>query len=689
MNTYREVKKWYDRLCCSTRKEVFIDTETTGLRARAGDMPFMIACGTYAGDTICIEFPVDPLTRRVTYRRHAESLTIIRDVCEDAYFTKIGHNFGFDMGMLETHCDIHMQGRVEDTMIFAHVVNNIEPTYKLKALAATYCGVSIDDEKDLKMQVMRCRRVAKMQGWTRAADVEADYWLPHHLDPDNKLCETYCRLDVQRTALLWRLYTLHCDTRTRTAYEFELDVWAVVRKMERRGVAVKMDRLNRLIAENTQAREQALTYIRKQASDVNLDSPKQLSHFIFKVLKLPVQDRTPAGALSVNKSFLKKYYGKHDFITQLVIYRSAEKALQFYHNYKKLCVYEHDEYFLYPHFKQVEARTHRFSCTDPNLQNVADPESGRQLLPIQGREVFGPREGYVWLFADYKQIEIVIYAIISRDTSMIDAIQHGKDVHSINAQRIWGGLDNDSGVTLLVDDLEWYERTASSDRVHTMRARLGWNTGRDPRAAAREYLNDWFAGDILAAEAALGKDTARKRGKNMIFNKIYGGGLGPIMQYVRCDRNTAHSIATAFNRGVPSVQRCMRETEQVYIRQGYLLTEYGRKLYVESDRLYKGVNYRVQGTAAELLKRAMIRVDNLLSNLKIDAHIVLTIHDELIIEINTKEMTPWLPHRIQKTMEHHGGVLPLPTHIDLALTETVWSEKRKLTPPQQKNLRPS
>jgi len=171
---------------------VSCDTETTGLNMFNGDLPFAFSFTTDKG-SYYYRFEVDPMTREVRYAEDNKQYLYIKKFYEDPTTTKVFHNASFDVKMLKV-IGIEVKGRIDDTMIMAHVMDNSRMTYALKPLCKALLDFDDDDEKELQQSTISGRRQGKKLGWKISLEVKADYWLA-----DKYICERYARFDTDRT----------------------------------------------------------------------------------------------------------------------------------------------------------------------------------------------------------------------------------------------------------------------------------------------------------------------------------------------------------------------------------------------------------------------------------------------------------------------------------------------------------
>lgn len=664
------------------------DTETTGLRPYHGDAPFAVSFCDAKGGTVYAQWEVDPKTRRSVMPK--ETREAVRAVLENDSIAKVGHNLAFDVRMMELGCDIRVRGRLHDTMFAAHVANTAEPTFALKPLSVKYLGVSREDQDRLKALVVRLRRVAKQKGWKLGEAVEEDYWMPAQLMPGNDLCEVYCVMDAERTMLLWLMYMdmFKRDALLRRAYAEEMSLWHVTYDMEKVGIRVDPAECRREIEVHRARLKEKEEELAVLAPGVNVNSPTQLAEWVYGPMQLPVAHRTAKGRPSVGRGVFEDWMGKgYPFIDALVKKRASEKAINFHERYLRFAVQDRKlgGWTIHPEFQQVGPVTGRFSCRNPNLQNTADAVKTRSIEPIQCRTPFGPRPGYRWYHFDYSQIEVIIFADFAQEETMLKAWHAREDLHTACANKAWGGVGNARGYAALAWALEWGSRVASMPEVERARRELGWKLGttRDAMKVAAHVLDERFGGDIVKAEKWLGKKNSRAKAKLMLFTKIYGGGKRAIMNTLRCTEAEAIEFLADYDAAMPRIKQYIWERSNQARRDGYIVTRYGRKIMVDPDRAYRAVNYEVQGTAAGLLKRAMRRVALeylpwVRKECGVDARMVLSVHDEIVLEVKVEHAYRWFLRGVKQLMEDHGGRFGVPFVVEVERTDVNWAVKKEV-----------
>lgn len=671
-------------------KVLSIDTETTGIVPWKGDQPFAISFFNIDGEALYFEWDVCPFTRTVF--PDPLELELCAEILGNKKIRKIFFNAKFDVRMMEEGHGIKTVFPIDDAMFMAHVFNSAE-SHALKPLSEKYLGYSRDDLQDLKRATIRCRRQAKKLGWLRHEDVEADYWMDHLLNPENKLCQVYCINDTERTMLLEMFYKEALeDLDLIHVYEREMELWPVTYEMESRGIGTDLDIVDREIISHRKAVEYWRHIVEHVAwPEFDIESPQQCGKVIYNILGLPIKRRTspskrfPNGQPQVNVDALYEYVG-HPVVKALFKYRASSKALSnFFLKYRQFIRRDTivDGWVLHPDFNQVGPATGRYSCRRPNFQNIADALTTRSPEPIQAREPFGPREGYDWYHFDWSGQEPRIFAHVSQEQVLLDAIKAGLDIHSFTANKAWGGEDNPKALDAAIHSLE-LDGTGTGQNSDVTQLwqqydikKLSGLDDDDKILIAADWLGkfDW---DIEQAEASIHKKTCRARAKMIFFAKIFGGGAGAIMDLLKCDYLAALQFLEDYANLYPRIDEYIAELSHEARVNGYITNVFGRRLVVSRDKPYIAVNYMVQGSAADMIKIAMPRVDNYLKEIELNIHQVMTVHDEVVYETWKKHAFQSVLLEIKRIMEDYRDVFSIDMPVEVEKCVKRWNEKTKI-----------
>ena len=399
----------------------------------------------------------------------------------------------------------------------------------------------------------------------------------------------------------------------------ELPVAAVLARMEWQGIKPDTELLQRLNEDMSQRIAKLEQLAEEQAGvKVNLKSTKQLGELLFETLGLPVIKKTKTG-YSTDVSVLEQLEGQHPLIATILEYRKLTKLQSTYLEGLKPLVNPRTGR-VHTHFQQTVAVTGRLSSTDPNLQNIPTrTEEGRQI-----RTIFVPGEGYDYLMScDYSQVELRILACIAKDELLMEAFREGQDVHARTASEVMG---------------------------------------------------------IPLAEIT---KEQRSKAKAVNFGIVYGiSDFGLAKQLDISRKEAAEYIKNYFVR-YPGVKKYMEDSIAKARAQGYVATLMGRRRYLpdinhsnfnlRSFAERTAINTPIQGTAADVMKRAMLLVQRELENSGLKSRILLQVHDELVLEVTEaeREATAQL---VQKAMEQ-AVVMEIPLVAEVAYGRN-WAEAK-------------
>ena len=366
--------------------------------------------------------------------------------------------------------------------------------------------------------------------------------------------------------------------------EIELPLIPVLARMELAGVVAdekKLDALSRDMAGKL-ARLEDLA--KEQAGDpgFNPNSPKQLGVVLFEKLGLPVVKKTKTG-YSTDVKVLEELRGKHPLVDTILQYRVLAKLQSTYLEGLKPLI-NRTTGRIHTHFQQTVTVTGRLSSTDPNLQNIPTrTETGREI-----RALFIPGKGYDWLLScDYSQIELRILAHVSQDSLMLESFRENQDVHARTASEVFG-------VPL----------------------------------------------DLVSHEM-------RGRAKAVNFGIVYGISDFGLAVQLGCSRKEAGEFIDNYLSRYKGVKEYMERMKTLARSQGYVMTLLGRRRYLPdiNNRNFNlrsfaertAINTPIQGTAADIMKLAMLRVDAALRKSGLSSRVLLQVHDELVLEVKEAE----------------------------------------------------
>ena len=414
----------------------------------------------------------------------------------------------------------------------------------------------------------------------------------------------------------------------------------------------------------------------KQAPGLNFQSPKQMAELLFGKFGLTATRFTDSGAPSTDIKTMRGL--THPFCKKLVKLRNREKALSFVKLYDRMSVTDEEfgQTIIHTSFQQMGPGTGRYACRRPNLQNVANTYGTHAEDPIRLRHLFKPRPGYTWYLYDYSQLEIRVFAEVAGEKFMLDAIDAGRDIHTEVTNKVWGGKGNEVAIRNAVHILGLDGLGVPNPKVEAAVKKFRFK-GASNEAIAEKWLAS-FNYKIVAAELSVDKKHTRSTAKMLGFLRIFGGGVKAAAELIGCTEDVARPFHEDYSRAFPQVDRYIDRLSRQAEKDGFIVNLYGRKLRVDPDASYRAVNYMVQGSAADLLKVGMLKVFNYIKEIKLDAHQVMTIHDEQVIEVNRKHAYPWFLRKIKRLMEETDGHLKVPIEVTMERRPINWLDKPKV-----------
>ena len=404
----------------------------------------------------------------------------------------------------------------------------------------------------------------------------------------------------------------------KSVYEdIELPLLNVLINIERNGVKIDVA----MLQQQSKQLAERLKELEQQAYDeagetFNLASPKQLSAILFEKLKIPTKKKTKTGQYSTAEDVLQELAIDNALPRILLEHRSVSKLKSTYTDKLPLQVNEKTGR-VHTSYNQTVAATGRLSSTDPNLQNIpVRSEEGRRI-----RQAFIAPKGYKMLAADYSQVELRIMAHLSEDKNLLKAFADGIDVHRATAAEVFA---------VALDEVEPDQRRAA---------------------------------------------------KAINFGLIYGMSAFGLAKQLNIGRYEAQDYIDVYFARYPGVKVYMEKTRELAHDRGYVETVFGRRLYLPEINSRNGqrrqyaertaINAPMQGTAADIIKRAMIAVDRVLATSKLDAKVVMQVHDELVVEVLEKDVEAVAD--LLRTEMEQAATLKVPLVVDIGIGDN-WDE---------------
>ena len=416
--------------------------------------------------------------------------------------------------------------------------------------------------------------------------------------------EVVIKLNSVLTSKLKKIPSLEKIYRT-----IEIPLIPVLSRIERNGVMINAE----MLAKQTKNLKNCMREIEIEAHSLakesfNISSPKQIQFVLYDKLNLPILAKTPKGQPSTAESVLQDLSEKYELPKLILEYRSMSKLCSTYTE-KLPQMINQKTGRVHTSYHQAVTATGRLSSSDPNLQNIPiRTEEGRKI-----RQAFIAPKDHVIVAADYSQIELRIMAHLSKDKGLLNAFDQGLDIHKTTAAEVFAVAIN--------------------------------SVTKDQRRAA----------------------------KAINFGLIYGMSAFGLAKQLGIDRNEAKEYVDLYFNRYPGVKKFMDLTRDNAKQNGFVETVYGRRLYLPeinarnaARRQYAertAINAPMQGTAADIIKHAMIDIDIWISKTNFNAKMLMQVHDELVFEVHSKKLKGFIEEIKNRMTKNNDLIVPLEIDI--------------------------
>jgi DNA polymerase I len=508
---------------------------------------------------------------------------------------------------------------------------------KFNAVMFAQAGVTISNHDDAQLMSYALDAGRNAHG----LDALAETWLGHAMISHGEVtgsgkgklsfdqvaidrATAYSAEDADVILRLWRVLKprLVAERMTAVYATLERPLISVLARMERRGISIDRQVLSRLSGEFAQTAARVEAEIQEIAGEpINVGSPKQIGDILFGKMAIPGGSKTKTGAWSTSAQILDELAEQgHEFPKKILEWRQVSKLKSTYTD--ALPTYVHPQtHRVHTTYALAATTTGRLSSNEPNLQNIpVRTEDGRKI-----RRAFIASPGHKLVSADYSQIELRLLAEIADIPVLKQAFRDGLDIHAMTASEMFGVPIKD------------------------------------------------MPGEV------------RRRAKAINFGIIYGISAFGLANQLGIAREEASAYIKKYFERFPGIRAYMDATRDFCRAHGYVETLFGRKCHypdikasnasIRSFNERAAINARLQGTAADIIRRAMIRMEDALAEKKLSAQMLLQVHDELIFEVPDDEVTATLPV-VQHTMQDApfpAVLLSLPLQVD-ARAANNWDE---------------
>jgi DNA polymerase I len=508
---------------------------------------------------------------------------------------------------------------------------------KFAAVMLAQAGITIRNTDDVQLMSYALDAGRNSHG----LESLAERWLGHTVLTDNEIIGsgknklTFDQVAIDRATAtsaedadvilrLWRVLKPRLAAeRMMTVYEtLERPLVSVLARMERRGISIDRQVLSRLSGDFAQTAARVEAELQELAGEpINVGSPKQIGDILFGKMGLPGGTKTKTGAWSTSAQILDELAEQgYDFPKKILEWRQVSKLKSTYTD--ALPTYVHPQtHRVHTTYALAATTTGRLSSNEPNLQNIpVRTEDGRKI-----RRAFIATPGHKLVSADYSQIELRLLAEIADVPMLRQAFRDGLDIHAMTASEMFG---------VPIKDMP---------------------------------------------------SEVRRRAKAINFGIIYGISAFGLANQLGIAREEASAYIKKYFERFPGIRAYMDETREFCRKNGYVTTLFDRKCYypeirasnasIRSFNERAAINARLQGSAADIIRRAMIRMEDALAEKKLSAQMLLQVHDELIFEVPDDEVAATLPvvQRVMQDAPFPAVILSLPLQVD-ARAANNWDE---------------
>ena len=589
---------------------VAFDFETKGLNVWKGEAePFLLGLEDEQGNV---------LKARKGTREWGRALEIMKSPVD-----KVGWNIKFDLSVAKKE-GIEVGGRAHDAMLMCYMNDEYERDLRLKGVGLRHFGREAQEEQFVKSFLSALRRKRKAAAIANGTK----YIEPNYSDIPKEKMDTYLEEDLDLTMMAAWKFGHARDGGQRRVYDIESELIPNVVEMEARGVGVDVAYCKKVSAEMGPR----LSKLEKKMYELagvkfNVNSRIQLDS-IMRSMGLDTgvesaEDQKGRRIMKTGVNHMRVLKG-NDFIDTLMEWRCLHKLDgTYFQSLPELAV----DGIVHPSFwpfgqEKGGIKTGRFSCSEPNLQNIpaGQRSDNMELLKDKGlvRRALVPRPGYAFVLGDYAQIEFIIFGCHAGDPKLLEELRKGTDFHLATAYLLFGK-------------------------------------------------------DCMDGKTDQQKTRIRFQAKELNFSFMYGMGVDKMALRTGFSIQQARELKARYFNMIPAARDFLLRSQAELLRDQFVQDQFGRRYHVPQEKCYKAANALCQGPAALVMKRGINRVFQQLKGM--DAHPVLTIHDELFLEVKKSQVYDAV-HALIEGMEDTEN-FQIPIRVDAAVAEGSWANKKK------------
>lgn len=573
-----------------TEKEICIDTETTSVKPLQAEL-VGIGFAVKPGEAWYIPFNGLLLPQKI--------VSALKPLLENPAIGFYGHNIKYDLHVLEHH-GLQIKNVCFDTMLASYILNAHERQHNLDQLTLEYFD-------KVKIPITDLIGKGKTQVTMKSVSIST--------------VTEYCCEDVDYTCRLKEVLQKQLKERGLESifYTLELPLLTILFQMEETGIYIDLDILYRngkVVAEKIHTIQENIFHLAGET--FNMNSTESLARVLTEKFGIKLTKKTPkTGKFALDAEVLDSIRDQHPIVETILHYRTLEKLRSTYFDALEKEI-DPRTHRIHTTYNQFVAATGRLSSTDPNLQNIPiRSEEGKNI-----REAFRPqKEGWLFLGADYSQIELRLLAHLSEDPHLIDAFIHGQDIHARTAASIY-------------------------------------------QIAVEEVTKE-----------------QRQYAKAVNFGVIYGQQAFGLARELKISNKEAQSFIDMYFKLYSRVKEFLEECKEQARKTGRAVTFTGRERLIpeinNSNKMIRSaaerlaVNTPLQGAQADLIKKAMLDMDQIIKEKQLQSKMILQVHDELVFEVPEGKIS-LMKTLVKETMESVMK-LKVPVIVDIAVGKN-WKE---------------
>ena len=572
---------------------------------------------------------------------------VLRAFFKDTSIEKIAHNLKFELHFtLRSYGITIPDGTIfHDTMIMSQIADNLEKSHRLEDLTALY-----HPDKKLKRHWAETDRKVRFQAAARGKRYDR---------VDRELMHEYQINDGFRTMLLFQLFKPIIEPYWEN-YRYEVETVIATQIMEDFGLYPHKENIKEMKHWLTTEIDETFDKLFPLMNGFeNFNSDKVLRKYLYEIKGYQITFWTDTGEPGTDKEVFFKLLDEHpedkNDLNNILKYRSYIKGLSMVEGYHESI---HPTTGLIHHnINTNSARTGRQSASNPNMQNVAKSNAMKIVFPVPARKCFSPRPDSVLLFVDYSGIEMRLIIEAVKEPTMIEVLKSGGDIHALASEYWFGEMFTDPEICIK----EYVPLNETLFEQH------------------KELINQIGSEKANEKIYTKARKVLRGAGKNSQFGLAYGGKFEVLRKAANIPEGIFRPGFEAYCERFPLIANFTPSSMTMARKNGFVTTSFGRRLFIEKSRIHTAANYRIQGTAAEMLKRSTVHLHKFLDQNHPDVRLIVPIHDELMIHC-PNDYLPQIDQFTKRMGQEMTNfpMLDVPIEVEWEITEQTWNDKMDL-----------